>query len=482
MLRSPTVFRSLLATAVIGSLVSGATIVNATPCSPPPPGTILSSYRSPRAPKGVPAEPARSNGPCTGGDDDCGVPTVGTDGEQYQCVEYVRRFYRTQLQKDTSGEAWHGNAITYWDPAKIAGKGLVKFDNDMNASPPAPDDIIVFDQTAFTPVGHVAIVTSVTATTVNIIEQNTIYSACTGGTYTLVLSNDSKGWHIHPRTSASAPILGWLRAPQPNCTPTEPSGETTCNDDLDNDCNGKTDCADPACASDPVCQNTQSLALGRYCSAEDSPSLSVTSDLTIEAWIRVTFEGGGYMWLFGKVSSGGPHDQFSYGLSYHIRRDSRRVRFWTSKSSTGTPYVYGELALSLGVNEWHHLAAVYTASAGRVDIYLDGNKAGPIGRLPQSLPDLTQPFMVGAILDWSDGSPRVQNGFNGEIDELRVWNVARSAAQIKEAMTVQLSGQEPNLVGYWPLNGDISDRSTFHNDLLTPTGVPTFSNAIPFSH
>jgi len=39
--------------------------------------------------------------------------------------------------------------------------------------------------------------------------------------------------------------------------------------------------------------------------------------------------------------------------------------------------------------------------------------------------------------------------FNGSIDELRIWNVARSAADITRTMHTTLAGNEAGLVGYW---------------------------------
>jgi hypothetical protein len=42
--------------------------------------------------------------------------------------------------------------------------------------------------------------------------------------------------------------------------------------------------------------------------------------------------------------------------------------------------------------------------------------------------------------------------FNGGMDELRVWSVARSAAAIQSTTNAALSGSEAGLVGYWRLN------------------------------
>jgi hypothetical protein len=46
-------------------------------------------------------------------------------------------------------------------------------------------------------------------------------------------------------------------------------------------------------------------------------------------------------------------------------------------------------------------------------------------------------------------NPPIYNCFNGYFDELRVWNVARSAPDIKTNYTKSLVGNEPGLVGYW---------------------------------
>ena len=41
------------------------------------------------------------------------------------------------------------------------------------------------------------------------------------------------------------------------------------------------------------------------------------------------------------------------------------------------------------------------------------------------------------------------NYFNGQIDEFRIWNVARSAAEIMSTMNHTLTGNEAGLTGYW---------------------------------
>ena len=64
------------------------------------------------------------------------------------------------------------------------------------------------------------------------------------------------------------------------CTPadpTEPGGEVTCNDTLDNDCDGTTDCDDTDCAGDPACSCASTfiqLTNGGACSRNCALALS----------------------------------------------------------------------------------------------------------------------------------------------------------------------------------------------------------------
>ena len=58
--------------------------------------------------------------------------------------------------------------------------------------------------------------------------------------------------------------------------------------------------------------------------------------------------------------------------------------------------------------------------------------------------------------------------FFGQLDEIRVWNVVRTGAQIRETMHKRLVGDEPGLIGLWNFDdGTASDSSPsgFHGKL-----------------
>jgi hypothetical protein len=54
---------------------------------------------------------------------------------------------------------------------------------------------------------------------------------------------------------------------------------------------------------------------------------------------------------------------------------------------------------------------------------------------------------------------------SGEIDELRIWNIARTQEEIKASMHTTLKGDDAGLIGYWNFdNGTAKDRSNNRHD------------------
>jgi len=142
---------SVLLILTTGMISIGESIETA-PC-----GTVLASYA------GV---AARSN--LANPDDSCGGRA--TYGLQYQCVEYVRRFYHLvkgmETREGMMDRRWNGNANTYFKTA--AEKGLDAFENGGSVRP-KPEDILTFQGG---PYGHVAIITVVADDHIEFIEQN----------------------------------------------------------------------------------------------------------------------------------------------------------------------------------------------------------------------------------------------------------------------------------------------------------------------
>ena len=70
---------------------------------------------------------------------------------------------------------------------------------------------------------------------------------------------------------------------------------------------------------------------------------------------------------------------------------------------------------------------------------------------PNTLLAETSDFVIGAYLGVSGGTSFLQQ-FTGVMDELRIWNVARTLAEINSTRFSVLNGNEPGLRGYWRFN------------------------------
>lgn len=120
-------------------------------------------------------------------------------GYQFQCVEYVNRFYvKTLGWKNMRGT---GNGRDYFKKASY--NGLEAYSNKNNISP-QPDDLLAFGGGNY---GHVAIVTEVGNNYINIIEQNWSSSSATRR-LPMEIKN---GKYTVSANSSTYYIQGWLR-------------------------------------------------------------------------------------------------------------------------------------------------------------------------------------------------------------------------------------------------------------------------------
>ncbi|OMP30096.1 hypothetical protein BKM32_14570 [Mangrovimonas sp. DI 80] len=157
---------------------------------------------------------------------------------------------------------------------------------------------------------------------------------------------------------------------------------------------------------------------------------------TVEAWVRTTKnslpdqEGQSVICDWGYSSSG---QRFTFNLLWN---NSIRLETAAGGVSGVTPVNDGA---------WHHVAAVYDPSASpKVKVYVDGEEdASGNPTVNTSSYSYATKIRLGKRVDGV-------NFFQGDLDEVRVWNVALTEAQIKNRMNVELCGDEAGLVIYYP--------------------------------
>jgi hypothetical protein len=152
-------------------------------CSMPGCGSVLVSFDG---------TDAKSNGEDTGTGNSCAGS--GAFGLQYQCVELVMRHFMRKW-----GLSWRGHAKALLDNAPRASVDV--YSNGDAAHPPVPGDMIVWTGGDY---GHVVLVTNVSATEVEAIEQN----YCGSGRLRMPYS----GGRVGARRPGGAEPAGWAHA------------------------------------------------------------------------------------------------------------------------------------------------------------------------------------------------------------------------------------------------------------------------------
>jgi hypothetical protein len=167
------------------------------------------------------------------------------------------------------------------------------------------------------------------------------------------------------------------------------------------------------------------------------PGISGNSARTVEAWIRTTANcnptNGGVQQIitdWGSVATGG---RFTFNILW-----GDAIRLEVSGNGLSGSYPVNDGA-------WHHVAAVYDPTAiNTVSLYVDGsldasgNLTVPVNTV------LSTPMRIGKRVD-------DQRHFDGDIDEVRVWNYALSPSEISAGSNGEVCNLSTSLVAYYPV-------------------------------
>ena len=144
----------------------------------------------------------------------------------------------------------------------------------------------------------------------------------------------------------------------------------------------------------------------------DSASLDLTSGMTLEAWVYPASAPEAWGTILMKETSG----EAVYGL-FSDGTDDMPTAYIANKSSATGPSI-------LPNNAWSHLAATYNGSA--LVLYVNGNEAKRVAN-SGNITVSNGRLMIGGNSVWGDY-------FKGRIDEVRIYNRALSATEIRADM------------------------------------------------
>lgn len=186
--------------------------------------------------------------------------------------------------------------------------------------------------------------------------------------------------------------------------------------------------------------------------------LSGNQPRTIEMWANVrSFAGSGGLFTFGNTNT---LEDFS--LRVNGSTNNWRMQHWAAD------YDFNTAALNSGVgllNRWTHYAVTYDGT--QVCIYIDGSLVNCTNR------NLNSNLVSNFLARWFGGY------LNGQIDEVKIWNYARSVSEISTNLCVPISQcSTAGLIAYYDFEEGTGSTTITHKNItcIAPTMTYQLAN------
>lgn len=181
---------------------------------------------------------------------------------------------------------------------------------------------------------------------------------------------------------------------------------------------------------------------GDYVEVAFANDLNTLSAITIEAWVKPDAT-----YCCPTVVGNGWTRSYWLGLGWSV------IRFYHGDRIS----VDGTTGIRRG--QWTHIAVTYDGTTrryyvnGQLDIETTASNGPVRGNSP--------PVWLGIGGDFNGGY-----WFSGLIDEVRIWNVVRSQAEIQADMRRALDGLQPGLLATWHFDTNAQDAVGNHHGTL----------------
>ncbi len=162
-------------------------------------------------------------------------------------------------------------------------------------------------------------------------------------------------------------------------------------------------------------------------------ALNITGDITVETWVKLD----AYPMIdWGRLVGKG---DFLTGRSYGLWVRSDGTLLWQS-TTVANSLIYNDiLGPVLPLNEWVHVAGV--RRGGTWEVYFNGVLYSSAAFAAGDNSSTTDPVTLGFS--------GYHNHINGMMDDVKIWNVGRSASQIYDDAYGCYAGAQTGLVAYY---------------------------------
>ncbi len=183
-----------------------------------------------------------------------------------------------------------------------------------------------------------------------------------------------------------------------------------------------------------------------------STDLVGTNTFTVEAWVNPSTTTG-----LGVIIGNYNYPVNNGQMQFLLRRDNDQYSFWIDDGdATGNhPVLSGAGTVVTG--QWQHVTGVWDGS--EIRIYLDGV-------LMNTTTSMTGPGFPSYLNDLVFGNNVFTEAFTGQIDNIRVWENVRTATEINEFMSCEVTTNTPGLLASYHFNDGLDGGANATNTVL----------------
>ncbi|MBC2580009.1 LamG domain-containing protein [Clostridium sp. DJ247] len=198
----------------------------------------------------------------------------------------------------------------------------------------------------------------------------------------------------------------------------------------------------------------------------NTTNLSLTNALTVECWSKNIGTIGTISTIVGRLNtawtsaSTGDFCLLYNGANINVNLSTSSIL----EQTKSVPFTNS--------NDWNHFAFTYNGSS--LNIYINGILANTFA-LTGTINASTNKVFIGKRQYSTD--PKYLNGY---VDEVRIWNIARTQSEIQANYNKRIFGNPTGLIGYWKLDegtgtttvNSINSNNATINNCTWITGCP----------
>jgi len=205
-----------------------------------------------------------------------------------------------------------------------------------------------------------------------------------------------------------------------------------------------------------------------YVRVTDDASLQISGQnpWSVEAWVKLKTDPTGHYFVVSKRQHHSTHGGYELKV-----RSSKKASFRIGENDAH--WRRAESPNSLEVGQWYHLAGTFDGAD--VKFYVNGSLEATVSYGNNNVRDSNTDLAIGKEAGSLKGMPGEKASDAFVVDEVRIWNVARTDADIYNNQHIRLEGNESGLVLYHTFDeGDsttTADLTSNNNDgTLEPQG------------